>query len=72
MLTWSVIQVFGGTPSNGQLEVVQSGAVAKQAQSNAADVRLDGSVTPGAEAAIRVSNIGTSARVTPKLSLLLP
>jgi hypothetical protein len=67
-----VIQVFGGTPSSAQLELVQSGAVTKQAQSNAADVRLEGTVTPGAEGAVRVSNTGTSALVTPKLSLLLP
>ena len=72
VLTWTVIQVFGGTPSNAQLEVVQSGAVANQAQSNAADVRLNGSVSPGADAAIRVANTGTSALITPKLSLLLP
>lgn len=72
-LAWTVIQVFGGTPSNGQLELVQGGTPAKQAEGAGLQVRLEGTVAPpGAEAAVRVSNIGSAAMVSPKLTLLLP
>jgi hypothetical protein len=72
-LSWMVIPVFGGSPSNGQLELVQGGNVANKADSTAADVRLNGNVpAPVGDAAIRVQNIGASAMVTPKLTVLLP
>jgi hypothetical protein len=72
-LTWMVIPVFGGSPSNGQLELVQGGNVANKADSTAADVRLTGNVpTPVGDVAIRVQNIGASALVSPKLTVLLP
>jgi hypothetical protein len=71
-LTWAVIQVFGGTPSSGQLELLQGGAVANQSQGGG-EVRLSGAVPgPAGDAAIRVQNIGSSALVTPKLTALLP
>ena len=71
-LTWAVIQVFGGTPSNGQLELLQGGSVASQAQGGG-EVRLSGNVpSPGGDVAIRVQNLGGSAMVTPKLTALLP
>ena len=72
-LTWTVIQVFGGTPSNAQVEVVQGGNVVNSAQGGGLQVQLNGNVPPPvADAAVRVQNIGTSALVNPKLDLLLP
>ena len=72
-LTWTVIQVFGGTPSNGQLELLRGGAVANSAASGGLEVRLTGDVpAPVGDAAIRVQNVGSSAMVSPKLSLVLP
>ena len=72
-VTWTVIQVFGGTPSNAQLELVQGGNVANKAEGGGLEVRLSGSVSPpGGEAAIRVQNLGSSALVSPKLALTLP
>jgi len=71
-LTWSSIPVFGGNPTLGRLELLQAGAVANQAQSGA-DTRLTGNVAPPVgDVAIRVSNTGGGALVSPKLSLLLP
>jgi hypothetical protein len=72
-LTWTVIQVFGGTPSNGQLELVQPGGTGNQVQSGASGVELTGTVAPPAgDAAIRVKNTGSSALVAPTLTALLP
>ncbi len=72
-LTWTVIQVFGGTPSNAQIELVQSGSTANRAEGGGLEVKLDGTVPASAgDASIRVGNIGSSAMVSPKLSLLLP
>jgi hypothetical protein len=72
-LGWTVIAVFGGTPTNGQVEAVQGGTVANQAQGSAAGVQLSGKVpAPGTDAAIRIRNAGASALVTPKLNALLP
>jgi hypothetical protein len=71
-LSWNVILVFGGTPSNAQIELLQGGTVADQAQAGG-DVRLTGTVpSPGSESAIRVQNLGTAALVTPRLNALLP
>jgi hypothetical protein len=72
-LTWTVIQVFGGTPSSGTLELVQAGTVAKHADSGGQQVQLTGSVpTPVGDAAIRVQNVGSSAMVNPKVIMVLP
>jgi hypothetical protein len=72
-LTWSVIQVFGGTSSNAQVELVQGGSAANKAEGGGLDVRLTGTLpTPVADAAIRVGNIGSAAMVSPKLAMLLP
>ena len=71
-LSWNVIPVFGGTPSAGLLELVQGGAVANQAQGGA-NVTLTGNVSPpAADVAIRVSNTGGSALVSPTLNIQLP
>ena len=70
-LTWTVIQVFGGTPTNAQVELLQGGSSVNRAEGGGLEVKLDGTV-PAGEATIRVSNIGSSAMVGPKLSLLLP
>ena len=70
-LTWTVIPVFGGTPANGQLELVQGGSVTNQAQSGS-EVRLSGTVSPPTDAFIRLQNLGSAALVSPKLNLLLP
>jgi hypothetical protein len=71
-LTWRLIQAFGGTPSNGQIEVLKGGSTIDQSQGGA-DVRLSGTVpTPVGDAAIRVQNLGSSLLVTPKLAALLP
>jgi hypothetical protein len=71
-LGWTVIAVFGGTPANGQLELVQGGTAANQAQGSAAGVQLNGRLPAPGEAAIRIRNVGASALVTPKLTALLP
>ena len=72
MLSWTVIPVFGGTPSNGQLQLLQAGNVTDQAQSSA-DIRLSGNVpAPVGDAAIRVQNAGSSALVSPTLNVVLP
>jgi hypothetical protein len=72
-LTWTVIQVFGGTPSNAQLELVRGGNVVDSAQSGGLQVQLNGTMTPpGGDAAVRVQNVGPSALVGPKLDMLLP
>lgn len=71
-LAWSVIQVFGGTPTNAQLEVVQGGTATKQAEGGGLQVRLEGTLSPAGEAALRVTNNGSAAMVTPRLTLLLP
>jgi hypothetical protein len=71
-LTWRVIAAFGGTPSNGQIEVLDGGRAVNQRQGTG-EVQLSGNVpTPVTDAAIRVQNLGTSLLVTPKLSVLLP
>ena len=70
--SWKVIAAFGGTPSTGQIDVVEGGRVINQAQGGG-EVRLSGNVpTPGADVAIRVQNPGSSLLVTPKLTALLP
>ena len=72
VLTWTVIPVFGGTPANGQLELLRDGTPTQNASSGA-EVRLSGNVSPPTgNLALRISNLGTSALVAPKLSLLLP
>jgi hypothetical protein len=72
-LGWTVIPVFGGTPSDGQVELVQGTTVANKANGTGADVRLNGNATPaGSDAVLRISNVGSSALVTPKLTVLLP
>ncbi|MGH9226976.1 MAG: hypothetical protein ACRD2W_25060 [Acidimicrobiales bacterium] len=71
-LKWTVIAVYGGTPTSAQLELVQGGNVANQAQNSAFDVRLNGTVSPPGEAAIRVQNGGTAALVNPTLNVTLP
>ncbi len=71
-LTWTAIPVFGGTVTNGQLQLLQGGNVINQAQSGG-EVRLSGNVPPPVgDAAIRAQNVGSGALVTPKLTLLLP
>jgi hypothetical protein len=72
-MTWTVIPVFGGTPANGQIELLEGSTVSGQAQSGSAQVQLNGKVaTPGGNATIRVQNLGTAALVTPKLNMVLP
>lgn len=72
-LTWTVIQVFGGTASTGQLELLQGGNPTNHTEGSGLDVSLTGNVTPpGSDAAIRVGNIGSGAMVSPKLTLTLP
>jgi hypothetical protein len=71
-LKWTVIAVYGGTPTSAQLQLVQGGTVANQMQNSAFDVRLTGTLAPPGEAAIRVENAGGSALVSPTLSVTLP
>ena len=71
-LSWTSIPVFGGNVTSGRLELLQGGAVANQAQGGA-DTRLTGAVPPPiGDVAIRVSNSGGGALVSPKVTLLLP
>ncbi len=72
-LTWTVIPVFGGTASSGQVQLLQNGSVASQAQGGAAGVQLEGTVpAPAGDVSIRLQNIGEAALVSPKLAALLP
>jgi hypothetical protein len=69
---WQVIQSFGGTPSQGQLEVLRSGTVVDQSQGSP-EVRINGTAPPPrSDLAIRAQNVGTSLLVNPALSMLLP
>lgn len=71
-LTWRVIPVFGGTPASGQLELLRDGTATQNATSGA-QVELSGTVSPPTgNLAVRISNLGTSALVEPKLAVLLP
>lgn len=70
-LNWTVIPVFGGTDSRGRLEVVQGASVTNQANSTASEARLEGTSPPG-EADLRIQDVGTAAKMTPKLTILLP
>ena len=71
-LGWKVIQAFGGTPSQGRLEVLSGGAVVDQSQGGS-EVRITGSApAPRSDLAIRAQNTGSSLLVTPVLNLLLP
>lgn len=71
-LTWTVIQVFGGTPTSAAVEVLQGGAVANRAESSG-EVRLAGELpAPTGDVALRIQNTGSAAMVSPKLVLLLP
>ncbi|MEW6154016.1 MAG: hypothetical protein AB1673_08530 [Actinomycetota bacterium] len=71
-LSWVAIPQFGGTVSAGQLELLRDGEPV-QTESSAADTRMSGTVAPpGAAAAIRVQNSGSTALVTPTVTLLLP
>ncbi len=72
-LNWTVIPVFGGSPSTAQLELLQGATVAGQAQGGSGGVQLTGKVSPPVgETSIRIRNTGESALVTPKLNALLP
>jgi hypothetical protein len=71
-LTWSVIQVFGGSSSSARIELLQGANAANKTEGGGLDVRLNGTLAPASEASIRVSNVGASALVSPKLALLLP
>lgn len=69
---WQVIQTFGGTPSQGQLEVVRGGAPVAQGQGSP-EVQMNGTApAPATDLAIRASNLGTSLLLSPVLNLLLP
>jgi hypothetical protein len=69
---WRVIPTFGGTPSQGQLEVVRGGTAVAQGQGSP-EVQIDGTApAPAADLAVRASNLGTSLLVSPVLNLLLP
>lgn len=71
-LTWRVIPVFGGTPASGQLELLRDGTPTQNATSGA-EVRLSGTISPPTgNLALRISNLGQSALVEPKLNALLP
>ena len=73
-LTWTVIQVFGGTASSARLELVHGENVTDKAEGGGLDVRLSGTAAPvsAGDAAIRVQNTGSAALVSPKLALQLP
>jgi len=72
-LNWRIIPVFGGTDSRGQLELLQGGNVANQAEGANTQVQLNGTAPAGAtDVAIRIRNIGTAAMVTPELTATFP
>jgi hypothetical protein len=72
-LTWTVIQVFGGTPSTAQVELLQGGNTVNKAAGSGLEVRLTGDVpAPVGDVALRVLNTGSSALVNLKLAALLP
>jgi hypothetical protein len=69
---WQVIPSFGGTPSQGQLEVVRGGGAVAQGQGSP-EVQINGTApAPVADLAVRATNLGTSLLVSPVLNLLLP
>lgn len=73
VLDWTVIQVFGGTASNAQLELVQNGNSVNKASGGGLEVQLTGNVpSPPGDAGFRVQNIGTGALVNVRLALTLP
>lgn len=73
VLNWTVVQVFGGSPSNAQLEVVQGANSVNKASGGALEVQLTGNVPSGAgDAVVRATNIGSSALVNARLTLTLP
>ena len=72
-VNWRIIQVFGGTDSRGQVELLQGGNVTNQAESANTQLQLNGTAPAGAtDLAIRLRNIGTAAMVTPQLTATLP
>ena len=72
-LSWTVIPVFGGTDSNGQLALVEPGGGTGQARNGSAGVQLSGNIAPPVgDVGIRVQNLGSAAMVSPTLALLLP
>jgi hypothetical protein len=72
-LNWTVIQAFGGTPSNAQVELLQGGNTVNKAAGGGLEVRLTGDVpAPVGDVALRVQNVGSAALVNVKLAALLP
>ena len=72
-LDWTVIQVFGGTPSTAQVELVQGGNTLNKAAGSGLEVQLTGDVpAPVGDVALRVQNLGSSALVNLKLAAQLP
>ena len=72
-LNWTVIPVFGGSDSNGQLSLVEAGGGTGETRNGSGQVELSGNVPPPVgNVAIRVQNIGSAAMVSPTLTLLLP
>ncbi|MDQ2694307.1 MAG: hypothetical protein M3Z21_02815 [Pseudomonadota bacterium] len=72
-LNWKIIPVFGGTDSRGQLEFLQGGNVANQAEGANTQVTLNGTAPAGAgDVALRIRNVGTAAMVTPQLTATFP
>lgn len=69
---WQVIPTFGGTPSQGQLELLRGDSAVNQGQGSP-EVEIDGTAPPPrTDLAVRAQNLGTSLLVTPVLTLLLP
>lgn len=72
-LNWRIIQVFGGTDSRGQLELLQGGNVTNQAEGANTLAELNGTAPAGAgDLALRIRNIGAGAMVTPQLTVTFP
>lgn len=72
-LNWSIIPVFGGTDSRGQIELLQGGNVANQAEGANTQAQFNGAAPAGAtDLAIRIRNIGAAAMVTPQLIATFP
>ena len=73
MLNWTVVQVFGGTASTAQIDVVQNGNSVNKTSGSGLQVQLAGNVpSPPAEAGFRVQNIGAGALVSVRLVLTMP
>lgn len=72
VLNWTVVQVFGGTSSSAQIDLVQNGNSVNKASGGGLQVQLTGNAPSPGEAGFRVQNTGAGALVSVRLVLTMP